>query len=115
MVHGRSGTPGASGWPGPDTVVKVTYRDQDGRGHPAARRDLFPLGAATTAARAKAWSPAQAQATRGRPEPGVGQRLSQGSVVHPGAVGPFHGETAQRPAADGLGEPRRGRDQYLRV
>src|SRR5215472_15418132 len=50
MVHGRSGTPGASGWPGPDTVVKVTYRDQDGRGHPAPRRDLFPLGAAISLA-----------------------------------------------------------------
>jgi cytochrome P450 len=31
-------------------VVKVTYRDQNGRGHPAARRDLFPLGAAISLA-----------------------------------------------------------------
>jgi hypothetical protein len=50
MVHARSGTPGAGGLPGPDTVVKVTYRDQDGRGHPAARRDLFPLGTAISLA-----------------------------------------------------------------
>src|SRR6516164_11193231 len=50
MVHRWSGTPGTGGWPGPDTAVKVTCRDQKGRGHPAARRDLFPLGAAISLA-----------------------------------------------------------------
>jgi cytochrome P450 len=50
MVHGRSGTPGAGGRLRPDTVVKVTFRDQAGRDHPAPRRDLFPLGAAISLA-----------------------------------------------------------------
>jgi cytochrome P450 len=46
MVHRTVGTPCAGGWRGPDTVVKVTSHDQDRRGHPAPRRDRFPLGAA---------------------------------------------------------------------
>ena len=50
MVHRRFGTPGTGGWPGPDTLVKVTYRNQNGRGHLAVRRDLFPLGAAISLA-----------------------------------------------------------------
>jgi cytochrome P450 len=50
MVHSRFGTPGTGGWRGPDTVVKVTDRDQERRGHPASRRDLFPLGAAISLA-----------------------------------------------------------------
>ena len=31
-------------------MVKVTFRDENGRGHPAPRRDLFPLGAAISLA-----------------------------------------------------------------
>ena len=31
-------------------MVKVTFRNQDGRGHPAPRRDQFPLGAAVSLA-----------------------------------------------------------------
>jgi cytochrome P450 len=50
MVHRRFGTPCADGWRGPDTVVKVTFRDQNGRDHPAPRRDLFPLGTAISLA-----------------------------------------------------------------
>ena len=50
MVHRRFGTPRADGWRGPDTVVKVTFRDQNGRDHPAPRRDLFPLGTAVSLA-----------------------------------------------------------------
>src|SRR5215469_7005391 len=50
MVHGPSGTPCAGGRRRPDTVVKVTFRDQAGRNHPAPRRELFPLGAAISLA-----------------------------------------------------------------
>src|SRR5262244_2390742 len=50
MLHRRSGTPCAGGRRGPDTVVKVTFGDENGRDHPALRRDLFPLGAAISLA-----------------------------------------------------------------
>src|SRR5215471_15881189 len=50
MVHGRFGTPCPDGWQGPDTVVKVTFRDQNKPDHRAPARDLFPLGAAISLA-----------------------------------------------------------------